>query len=162
MSTADEGNVKAPDFGDKKFMRIKKSSSSDEMQAIGSYLMLPFNSESNVSAITSLLYWGRQLDKNYIDQQGKEIPIASDKVSEIFYHNGEIHFKKKLEDGKWIQTSLDILTLKKALASTDPLQNPLIGDLVTYLADKRLNVNKQLLGENTPNLYFHPQVKRTA
>ena len=162
MSTADEGNVKAPDFGDKKFMRIKKSSSSDEMQAIGSYLMLPFNSESNVSAITSLLYWGRQLDKNYIDQQGKEIPIASDKVSEIFYHNGEIHFKKKLEDGKWIQTSLDILTLKKALASTNPLQNPLIGDLVTYLADKRLNVNKQLLGENTPNLYFHPQVKRTA
>jgi hypothetical protein len=162
MSTADEGNVKAPDFGDKKFMRIKKSSSSDEMQAIGSYLMLPFNSESNVSAITSLLYWGRQLDKNYIDQQGNEIPIASDKVSEIFYHNGEIHFKKKLEDGKWIQTSLDILTLKKALASKDPLQNPLIEDLVTYLADKRLNVNKQLLGENTPNLYFHPVVKRTA
>jgi hypothetical protein len=162
MSTADEGNVKAPDFGDKKFMRIKKSSSSDEIQSIGSYLMLPFSSESNVSAITSLLYWGRQLDKTYIDEQGNEVPIASNKVSEIFYHNGEIQFKKKLDTGKWIQTSLDVLTLKKALASKDPLQNPLIADLVTYLADKRLNVNKQLLGENTPNLYFHPQVKRTA
>lgn len=160
MSRADEGNVNAPEFGEKNFMVIKDGSNNKQIK---SYFLLPFNKENNVSAITSLLYWGKQTDEKYIDAQGNEIPVASDKVSEIFYHNGEIHFKKRIEDGTFLQTSIDIMNIRKALLSANPLQNPLLQDLVTYLADKRLNVNKQLLTENASSgIYFHPEVKRTA
>ena len=51
--------------------------------------MLPFNKDNTVSAITSLLYWGKQNDETYINEQGEKIPLSSDKVSEIYYNAGE-------------------------------------------------------------------------
>lgn len=159
MSTADEGNISAPGFGEKKFMRIKDGSNSKN---IGSYFMLPFNKDNTVSAITSLLYWGRQNDETYINEQGEKIPLSSDKVSEIYYNAGEIWFKKKMENGQWVQTSLNIMAIKEAFKSTNPLQSPLVQELVTYLSDKRLNVNKQLLTPNSESgLYFHPKLVKT-
>ena len=159
MSTADEGNTLAPNFGEKKFMRIKDG---DNSKSISSYFMLPFNKNNTVSAITSLLYWGKQNDETYINEQGEEVPLSSNKVSEIYYSGGQIFFKKKMDTGTWVQTSINIMAIKEAFNSPNPLQNPLVQELVTYLSDKKLNVNKQLLTANSESgIYFHPKLVKS-
>jgi hypothetical protein len=123
--------------------------------------MLPFNQESTVSAISALIYWGQHNpNKFYTDSQGNIVPVRSSKVGEIFSHEGKIHFKKKLDDNTWIDTSVEIDSIKEALNTADPLNNPGISDLVAFLADKRLNVNKQLLTDSS-SMYFHPKVTKT-
>ena len=162
MSTADQPNLQSPDFGKlpdgkKKFMRTSKAP-----KGFTKYGMLPFNSKSNVSAITSLIYWGKHNEDFYTDAQGNRLPMTTNKVGEIFYHEGQIYFKRKTQDGTWIDTSTNINTIREALLSSNPLQDPRISDLISFLADKRLNVNKELLSEDAGGLYFHPTVTKTA
>lgn len=162
MSTADQPNLQSPDFGKlpdgkKKFMRTSKAP-----KGFTKYGMLPFNSKSNVSAITSLIYWGKHNEDFYTDAQGNKVPMTTNKVGEIFYHEGQIYFKRKTQDGTWIDTSTNINTIREALLSANPLQDSRISDLVSFLADKRLNVNKELLSEDAGGLYFHPTVTKTA
>jgi hypothetical protein len=165
MSNSDEAGLETPEFGTTKDGKNKFFLSfyptKDKRITISKMRMLPFNQESTVSAISSLIYWGQHNDnKFYTDPQGKAIPVTSKKVGEIFSHDGKIYFKKKLDDNTWIDTFVEIQSIKDALATSDPLNNPGIYDLVSFLSDKRLNVNKQLLTDDS-SMYFHPTVVKT-
>jgi hypothetical protein len=162
MSTADEANAQTPAFGKLPDGKLKYMRTSKAPKGFTKYGMLPFNKTSNVSAITSLLYWGKHNDNFYTDVQGNKIPMTTNKVGEIFYHEGQIYFKRKTSDGKWVDASVNINALKQALSSSNPLQDPIISDLVSFLADKRINVNKELLDNDGGSLYFHPTVTKTA
>ena len=162
MSTADEANAQAPPFGKSTDGKVKFMRTSKTPKGFSKYNMLPFNKTSNVSAITSLIYWGKHNDNFYTDSQGNKIPMTSGKVGEIFYHEGQIYFKRKAGENNWVDTSISINAVKQALASKDPLQDPIIADLITFLADKRVNVNKELLSNDGGSLYFHPTVTKTA
>jgi hypothetical protein len=123
--------------------------------------MLPFNKESTISAISALIYWGQHnKDKFYTNAQGEIVPVRSGGVGEIFAHDGKIFFKKKLDDNTWVDTFVEIQSIKEALDTKDPLNNSGIYDLVSFLSDKRLNVNKQLLTDDS-SMYFHPTVTKT-
>jgi len=165
MSNANEPGMETPEFGttkdgkDKFFLSFYPTK--DDRKSIVKMRMLPFNQESTVSAISALIYWGQHnKNKFYTDSQGVAVPIQSSKVGEIFSHEGKIYFKKKLDDSTWIDTSVEIESIKNALNTADPLNNSGISDLVAFLADKRLNVNKQLLTDDT-SMYFHPTVTKT-
>jgi len=165
MSNADEAGLETPEFGTTKDGKNKFFLSfyptKDNRKSIAKMRMLPFNQESTVSAITSLIYWGQHnKDKFYTDAQGNVVPVRSGGVGEIFSHDGKIFFKKKLDDNTWIDTFIEIQSIKEALDTKDPLNNSGIYDLVSFLSDKRLNVNKQLLTDNS-SMYFHPTVVKT-
>jgi hypothetical protein len=162
MSTADEVNAQTPTFGKLPDGKMKFMRTSKKATGFTKYGMLPFNKTSNVSAITTLLYWGKHTDNFYTDAQGNKIPMTSNKVGEIFYHEGQIYFKRKAGENNWVDTSININALKQALISSNPLQDPVIADLITFLADKRINVNKELLSNDGGSLYFHPTVTKTA
>lgn len=166
MSNANEPGMETPEFGTTKDGKSKFflsfEATKDKRVSIAKMRMLPFNQESTVSAISALIYWGQHnQNKFYTNSQGVAVPIKSSKVGEIFSHEGKIHFKKKLDDSTWIDTSVEIEAVKNALATNDPLNNPGISDLVAFLADKRVNVNKQLLTDDS-SMYFHPMVTKTA
>ena len=165
MSNADEPGLETPEFGTTKDGKNKFFLSfyptKDNRKSIAKMRMLPFNQESTVSAITSLIYWGQHSkDKLYTDAQGNLVPVRSKGIGEIFSHDGKIFFKKKLDDNTWIDTFVEIQSIKEALDTKDPLNNSGIYDLVSFLSDKRLNVNKQLLTDNS-SMYFHPTVVKT-
>lgn len=165
MSTSDEAGLETPEFGTTKdgknkfFLSFKATK--DKRISLTKMRMLPFNKESTVSAITSLIYWGQHnKDKFYTDAQGNVVPVRSEGVGEIFSHDGKIFFKKKLDNNTWVDTFVEIQSIKEALDTKDPLNNSGIYDLVSFLADKRLNVNKQLLTDDS-SMYFHPTVAKT-
>jgi len=165
MSNANEPGMETPEFGTTKdgknkfFLSFKPTK--DQRVSLVKMRMLPFNQESTISAISTLIYRGQHnKNKFYTDSQGVSVPIQSSKVGEIFSHEGKIFFKKKLDDSTWIDTSVEIEAIKNALNTADPLNNSGISDLVAFLADKRLNVNKQLLTDST-SMYFHPIVTKT-
>jgi hypothetical protein len=165
MSNADEPGLETPEFGTTKDGKNKFFLSfyptKDKRRSVSKMRMLPFNQESTVSAITSLIYWGQHnKDKFYTDAQGNVVPVRSGGVGEIFSHDGKIFFKKKLDDNTWVDTFVEIQSIKEALDTKDPLNNSGIYDLVSFLSDKRLNVNKQLLTDNS-SMYFHPTVVKT-
>jgi len=162
MSTADNTDAQTPPFGKLPDGKLKFMRTSKAPKGFTKYGMLPFNKTSNVSAITSLLYWGKHNDNFYTDAQGNKVPMTTSKVGEIFYHEGQIYFKRKTSDGTWVDASVNINALKQALSSSNPLQDPAISDLVSFLADKRINVNKELLDTDGGSLYFHPTVTKTA
>jgi len=166
MSNANEPGMETPEFGTTKDGKNKFflsfEATKDKRVSIAKMRMLPFNQESTVSAISALIYWGQHnQNKFYTNSQGVTVPIKSSKVGEIFSHEGKIHFKKKLDDSTWIDTSVEIEAVKNALATNDPLNNPGISDLVAFLANKRVNVNKQLLTDSS-SMYFHPMVTKTT
>lgn len=161
MSTADEVNAQTPPFGKLPDGKLKFMRTSKAPKGFTKYGMLPFNKTSNVSAITSLIYWGKHNENFYTDSQGNKVPMTSNSVGEIFYHEGQIYFKRKTDEGKWVSTSVNINTVREALLSPNPLQDPRISDLISFLADKRINVNKELLSNDGGSLYFHPTVTKT-
>jgi hypothetical protein len=165
MSFGDNMAQEAPEFGVTKDGKPYRMDTGDG-KFHSRYRFFPFSKASTGSAITSLLYWGKHTDDSYINAEGKEIPISSNKVGEIFAHEGNIYFKKKVDKGVWIDSSVSIDSLKEAMKSENPLQDPAIRDLVDFLADKKVNVNKQLLlskeDKMKTSLYFHPKVTKTA
>jgi predicted nucleic acid-binding Zn-ribbon protein len=165
MSFGDNMAQEAPEFGVTKEGKPYRMDTGDG-KFHSRYRFFPFSSTSTGSAITSLLYWGKHTEDFYVNAEGKQVPISSNKVGEIFAHEGNIYFKKKVSKGVWIDSSISIDALKTALESPNPFQDPGIRDLVDFLADKRVNVNKQLLltkdDKMKNSLYFHPKVTRTA
>ena len=165
MSFGDNMSQEAPEFGVTKEGKPYRMDTGDG-KFHSRYRFFPFSKTSTGSAITSLLYWGKHTDDSYINAEGKEIPISSNKVGEIFAHEGNIYFKKKVDKGVWVDSSVSIDVLKEAMKSENPLQDPNIRELVDFLADKRVNVNKQLLltkeDKMKDSIYFHPKVTKTA
>ena len=91
--------------------------------------------EKNNNVISRLIYWGRN----------------SKSPNEIYIDKGEVIFKVLTIDGEYVY---------KKLAVSDVLDKSKNAELVAWLSDRHLNINRSLASKSEKLIYFHPVLEK--
>ena len=120
-----------------------------------SYRYYP-GANSNISIISSLIYWGQYKREFYTGQDGKKIPGAGKHKGEIFVESGILYFKDPNNNLETL-TGISLKELGKAIQTGTVFTSSKFQNLIKFLSNKRLNVNKELLSNK--GLFFYPSIK---
>jgi hypothetical protein len=138
----------AQEFGDDKYIIVNNK----EQKA---YRYYP-GANSNISILSSLIYWGQYKREFYTGADGKKIPVAGKHKGEIFVESGILYFKDPTNNFQTL-TAINLEDLGKSLLAGQVFTSNKYQPLINFLSNKRLNVNKELLKNR--GLFFYPTIK---